>query len=67
MQFQVHQSGTYAQAIQNECMQVWNISAGGYQSIIYTMSKKEPFILVEMLLFDSAYNASTIPRNLKVH
>jgi hypothetical protein len=61
----VHKSGTYAQALQNECMEVWNVSIGKEKLLYYILfANLTP--AVDMVTFDSAYNATTIPRHLKV-
>jgi len=61
----VKEKGTFAQALQNECMDVWNVSVGNYypQTLI-TLTKI--FTVVDMIAFDTQYNASNVPRHLKV-
>jgi len=63
----VHNKGTFAQALQAECMQVWNVSISTNKfkkiKINYTIN----MLIADMLLFDTTnYNVSTMPKNLKV-
>jgi hypothetical protein len=63
---QVRQTGTYAQALQKECMDVWNVSIG----IVFFKGNNNLYIYfyfeADMMTFEQSYNASTIPRNLRV-
>jgi len=46
-------------------MEVWNITAGKL-TIIFNLPFELIMELAEMLIFETAYNASNIPRNMKV-
>jgi hypothetical protein len=67
-EFQVHNKGTFAAALQTECMEVWGISVGTICNIVLLRSLQFSLLkLVDMLLFDQKnYNVSTMPKNLKV-
>jgi hypothetical protein len=65
---QVRNSGTFAQGLQNECMEVWNITIGMRgkywllcEPLIYNI------LAADMLVFDDSYDASSITLKLKVH
>jgi hypothetical protein len=61
----VRQTGTYAEGLQRECMEVWGVTVCMKQVLIFC-ARESYFCLAEMLTFETTYNATNIPRHLRV-
>jgi hypothetical protein len=56
-----------AQALQGECMDVWNITIGKFMRCFFFCEFRLYFYAADMLMFDNTnYNVTTMPKNLKV-
>jgi hypothetical protein len=55
-----------AEALQGECMDVWNITIGRFLRALWRKFIYRHFV-ADMLMFDDKnYNVSSMPKNLKV-